>query len=90
MFDKIVIQNNDNVYFVIRLSFRGDDKEPAVLCSASRTYEVKEAETSNTCLLLPKLKLKNHVHIEGVEGRVIEEVEVKGIFSTYLEVNSLI
>ncbi|XP_011496455.1 PREDICTED: sister chromatid cohesion protein DCC1 [Ceratosolen solmsi marchali] len=66
------------------LSFRGDNKESAVLCSSTRTYEVKEAETSNTCLLIPNLK--DEVLLEEVEGRIIKEVEVKGMYSTYLEV----
>lgn len=35
--------------------FKGDHKESAVLCTKSKTYDVKEAETSNSILLLPEL-----------------------------------
>lgn len=36
--------------------FKGDQNESAVLCTESKTYDVKEAETSNSILLLPELK----------------------------------
>jgi len=35
--------------------FKGDKNESAVLCTKTKTYDVKEAETSNSILLLPKL-----------------------------------
>lgn len=35
---------------------------------------------------MPNLKCKDEVMINGLEERVIEDVEVKGIYSTYLEV----
>lgn len=35
--------------------FKGDHKESAVLCTKTKTYDVKEAETSNSILLLPEL-----------------------------------
>lgn len=35
--------------------FKGDQKESAVLCTETKTYDVKEAETSNSILLLPEL-----------------------------------
>jgi len=35
--------------------FKGDENESAVLCTETKTYDVKEAETSNSILLLPKL-----------------------------------
>lgn len=35
--------------------FKGDQKESAVLCTKTKTYDVKEAETSNSILLLPEL-----------------------------------
>lgn len=35
--------------------FKGDRKESAVLCTETKTYDVKEAETSNSILLLPEL-----------------------------------
>lgn len=36
--------------------FKGDQNESAVLCTETKTYDVKEAETSNSILLLPELK----------------------------------
>lgn len=36
--------------------FKGDKNESAVLCTESKTYDVKEAETSNSILLVPELK----------------------------------
>ncbi|XP_058790089.1 sister chromatid cohesion protein DCC1 [Phymastichus coffea] len=68
------------------ISFRGEPEEEAVLCTSNRTYEVKEAETSNTCLLVPKLKLKDEVFVEGLTEKIVEEVEVVGAFKSYLEV----
>lgn len=35
--------------------FKGDREESAVLCTENKTYDVKEAETSNSILLLPEL-----------------------------------
>lgn len=35
--------------------FKGDHNESAVLCTKAKTYDVKEAETSNSILLLPEL-----------------------------------
>lgn len=39
-----------------QLSFKGGLNEKLVLCSTSRTYDVKEAEISNSLLLIPQLK----------------------------------
>lgn len=35
--------------------FKGDTNESAVLCTETKTYDVKEAETSNSILLIPEL-----------------------------------
>lgn len=35
--------------------FKGGKEESAVLCTETKTYDVKEAETSNSILLLPEL-----------------------------------
>ena len=76
------------IYFT-SLTFRGEKDEQLVLCTRTHTYEVKEAETSNTCLLIPNLKCKDEAFIVGLDGRIIEEVEVKGIYNTYLEVKEI-
>ncbi|KAJ8673205.1 hypothetical protein QAD02_004467 [Eretmocerus hayati] len=67
------------------LSFRGDENEPAVLCTATRTYEVKEAETSNTCIVVEGMKLKDDAFVEGCAERIVEKVEVKANYNTYFE-----
>lgn len=72
------------------MSFRGDPEEEVVICTSTRTYEVKDAETSNTSLLVPKLKLKDEVFVEGLNEKIVEQVEVKGAFSKYLEVNIIV
>lgn len=35
--------------------FKGDQNESAVLCTKTKTYDVKQAETSNSILILPEL-----------------------------------
>ncbi|CAH2097617.1 unnamed protein product [Euphydryas editha] len=37
------------------LIFKGDPDENAVLCTSNKTYDIKEAETSNSLLLVPDL-----------------------------------
>lgn len=37
------------------LIFKGDPEENVVLCTSTKTYDVKEAETSNSLLLVPDL-----------------------------------
>lgn len=37
------------------MAFKGESKESVVLCTETKTYDVKEAETSNSILLLPDL-----------------------------------
>lgn len=38
-----------------RLVFRGDENDSAVLCTDKETYEIKDAETSNSLLLFRDL-----------------------------------
>ncbi len=42
-------------YFENSLVFRGDANEHAVLCTGEATYEIKEAETSNSLLIFKDL-----------------------------------
>ena len=35
---------------------RGDKDEMAVLCTKDKTYDIKEAEISNSMLIIPQLK----------------------------------
>jgi hypothetical protein len=57
------------------LVFRGTKDENAVLCTHSRTYDVKEAETSNSLLLLPDLRWPAQQTIDET-GRMLEEKQV--------------
>lgn len=58
---------NDNLQFIIigsliyncilcRLVIKGDQSEYAVVCTDSETYELKNAETSNSLLVLPECR----------------------------------
>lgn len=42
---------------------------------------------SNQCLLVPNLKCSDETMVEGMEGHIVEQVEVKGVYSKYLEVS---
>lgn len=46
---------------LFRLVFRGDPNDFVVLCSETRSYAVKEVETSNSLLLLPELHLASEI-----------------------------
>ncbi|XP_022175056.1 sister chromatid cohesion protein DCC1 [Myzus persicae] len=62
--------------------FKGDDDESAVLCTKTKTYDVQEAETSNSILLLPELTFPN----EEFNHKELTSRKVVGIFHKYLEV----
>ncbi|XP_038218251.1 sister chromatid cohesion protein DCC1 [Zerene cesonia] len=60
--------NNDNLKLMLldnnllqqieagnQLIFKGDEEENVMLCTDNKTYDVKEAETSNSLLLVPDL-----------------------------------
>ncbi|XP_050546546.1 sister chromatid cohesion protein DCC1 isoform X2 [Daktulosphaira vitifoliae] len=61
--------------------FKGDKDEPAVLCTETKTFDVKEAETSNAILLLPNLTFPS----ENSDEKLIKR-KIIGIFHTYFEV----
>ena len=42
--------------YCIRLVIRGDKDEMAVLCTKDKTYDIKEAEISNSMLIIPHLQ----------------------------------
>ena len=44
------------------MSIRGDKSDYAVLCTDDKTYEVREAETSNTLLLSPDCLLPEQLN----------------------------
>uniref|UniRef100_A0A1B6F2G2 Sister chromatid cohesion protein DCC1 n=1 Tax=Cuerna arida TaxID=1464854 RepID=A0A1B6F2G2_9HEMI len=72
-----------------KVVFRGARDDKAVLCTEDKTFEVKEAETSNSLLLLPELKLaedcKGDDDDDDEDTRQLEEREIVGVFHTYLE-----
>lgn len=76
--------------WVLSLSFKGSSNETAVLCTENRTYEIKEAETSNSLLLVPDLMLADDTKSSEEHGRVIKRCCVTGIFHSYYEVFMII
>ena len=55
--------------------FRGQKTDKAVLCTKNKTFDIKEAETSNSLLIIPKLKFAEDISSELAE-RDIEDKEV--------------
>ncbi|XP_011144860.1 sister chromatid cohesion protein DCC1 isoform X2 [Harpegnathos saltator] len=68
------------------VSFRGSKHDDAVLCTKNRTYEIKEAEISNSWLLVPNLKLNEAACVKEITDRTIERRNIREIFSSYYEV----
>jgi len=66
------------------ITLRGDEDDPAVLCTDTHTYDIKEAETSNSLLLLDDLTLPSTEKDES-ERRIVPRT-VAGVFYKYLEV----
>jgi len=65
------------------LTIRGDEVENAVICSRDKTYDIKEAETSNSLMLVPHIVLPNTIPKTG--SRTLSSSSVSGIFHKYLE-----
>ncbi|XP_025415371.1 sister chromatid cohesion protein DCC1 [Sipha flava] len=65
-----------------KVVFKGEQNESAVLCTENKTYDVKEAETSNSILLLPELTFPN----EDVVDEQLTIRKVVSLFHTYYEV----
>jgi len=57
-----------------------------MLCTQTRTYEIREAEISNSWLLVPNLKMGKETDIKEVTERTVERHNVKKIFNSYYEV----
>ncbi|VDK19976.1 unnamed protein product [Anisakis simplex] len=69
------------------LTFRGELDDYPVLCTKDATYCVKEAETSNTLLVLPQLDFTND---KGDESeRVLATRKVIAMQSRYLELKKV-
>ena len=67
------------------LTIRGDEAENAVICSNNKTYDIKEAETSNSLLMLDKIVLPKDVD-KSSSDRKLGWSTVGGIFYKYLEI----
>ena len=65
------------------LTIRGQESENAVICSKDKTYDIKEAETSNSLLLVPQIVLPGSISKSG--SRSLSFSSVSGIFHKYLE-----
>nr|CAG4649512.1 EOG090X09TV [Scapholeberis mucronata]SVE93747.1 EOG090X09TV [Scapholeberis mucronata] len=65
------------------LYIKGTEEAHAIICSNSSTFELKEAETSNSLLLMPALM--NGKVIEETSTRKLKKQEVLGIYHTYYE-----
>ncbi len=60
------------------LFIKGSDDAHVVMCSNSSTFELKEAETSNSLLLMPSLA--HSTTIEQSNSRTLKEQEVSAGF----------
>nr|SVE75885.1 EOG090X09TV [Daphnia hispanica] len=65
------------------LFIKGSDDAHVIICSNSKTFELKEAETSNSLLLMPSLT--NGKLIEDTGSRTLKKQEVFGVYHTYYE-----
>ena len=67
------------------LTIRGDDIENAVICSKEKTFEIKEAETSNSLMLVDRVTLPDKVDKSSSDRR-IGWSSVGGVFHKYIEI----
>nr|CAH7714853.1 unnamed protein product [Callosobruchus chinensis] len=69
-----------------KLYIKGDDNEEVVICSETQTYQVTEAETSNSLLLVDNLILTDPENSKASNDEYnVNEVTVHSIFYNYLE-----
>nr|CAG4648074.1 EOG090X09TV [Moina brachiata]SVE93132.1 EOG090X09TV [Moina brachiata] len=69
------------------LYIKGNDTSNVVLCTNTHTFDLKEAETSNSMLILPSLDSGKQV--EASENRTLKTQEVLGIYHTYYEMKPI-
>ncbi|KAF2365200.1 Rho GTPase-activating protein domain [Trinorchestia longiramus] len=75
----------DSVKEGYELVLRGEAEDHAVLCTDRETFEVREAETSNSLVLVPSLLVPQDFQEES-ESRQILYKKVVGVHYKYLEV----
>ena len=67
------------------LTIRGDNEENAVICSKDKTFDIKEAETSNSLLMLDTIVLPDKLD-RTKSARSLRWSSVGGVFHKYLEI----
>ncbi|TRY76408.1 hypothetical protein TCAL_00031 [Tigriopus californicus] len=67
------------------LTFRGQDQDSLVLCTQDQTFDVKEAETSNSLLIMDRLEFPRPTALTEVKPRHVAQSSVLGVFHRYLE-----
>ncbi|XP_050356363.1 sister chromatid cohesion protein DCC1 [Nymphalis io] len=63
-----------------QLIFKGDTDENAVLCTSNKTYDIKEAETSNSLLLVPDLLFAASTGLDETSANNSMEVDSDSSF----------
>ncbi|XP_047540073.1 sister chromatid cohesion protein DCC1 [Vanessa atalanta] len=63
-----------------QLIFKGDTDENAVLCTSNKTYDIKEAETSNSLLLVPDLLFAASTGLDETNANNSMEVDSDSSF----------
>lgn len=64
-----------DVYVLYSLTIRGLKSDSAVLCTKKTTFEIKDAETSNTLLLLPQCATAAELS-SASESPIFQKVEL--------------
>jgi len=67
------------------LTIRGDESENAVLCSSNKTFDIKEAETSNSLMMLDQVILPTNIE-KTTSDRKLGWSTVGGVFHKYVEI----
>lgn len=68
-----------------RLVLKGDPDAGAVLCTKNKTFEVREAETSNSLVIMPEFSFPDSM-MDASGERTLLNREVSAIHNTYLEI----
>lgn len=87
--DLILLQLNPDIQKQLLegnvLTIRGDPNDSAVICTDTTTYELKDAETSNSLLLMRDMKWPD----EGDKGEIrVLPQKICGIYHNYLELRN--
>jgi len=69
------------------LIVRGEEGDNSVICSQNKTFDIKEAETSNSVLLVDRLSFPDQ--IDSNDDRKLCQDSVLGVFHKYLELSEI-